>query len=104
MKLIQEAVTGAEELFNGNTPAAALAQFYRALNTRDFTLMKKNWNSSGEAVMDNPLGGIKRGWQEIGAVYQRLFSSEVNSGLNSTTTQYCIIARSSSRSAANEAG
>jgi hypothetical protein len=28
-----------------------------------------------EAVMDNPLGGIKRGWSEICQTYQRLFST-----------------------------
>lgn len=26
--------------------------------------------------MDNPLGGIKRGWDEIKGVYERLFSSQ----------------------------
>ena len=29
---------------------------------------------SAEIVMDNPLGGIKRGWHEVRSVYERLFS------------------------------
>jgi hypothetical protein len=39
----------------------ALAQFCRALNTRDLDLMQQNWVNTAEAAMDNPLGGIKRG-------------------------------------------
>jgi SnoaL-like domain len=72
---IQEPVTGQEQIPNFSDPLAALAQFYRALNSRDLELMKQNWDSSDEAVMDNPLGGIKRGWAEIGEIYRRLFAS-----------------------------
>jgi ketosteroid isomerase-like protein len=53
----------------------ALSEFYRALNNRDLDQMAHNWLQTDEAAMDNPLGGIKRGWEEIGAVYQRLFTS-----------------------------
>jgi ketosteroid isomerase-like protein len=54
-------------------PLQALAQFYRALNTRDMSLMEQNWDNTREPAMDNPLGGIKRGWAEIETVYERLF-------------------------------
>ena len=37
--------------------------------------MVRNWAQSDESVMDNPLGGIKRGWEEIRGVYERLFGS-----------------------------
>lgn len=72
---IQQPISG--DAYSGETldPIQALAQFYRALNTRDFELMQQNWSASEEAAMDNPLGGIKRGWNEIRAVYQRLFQS-----------------------------
>jgi ketosteroid isomerase-like protein len=70
---IQEAVTGREELGDLSQPRQALAQFYRAINNRDLNLMSQNWTPSAEAVMDNPLGGIKRGWSEIRTVYERLF-------------------------------
>ncbi len=53
----------------------ALAQFYRALNSRDIKLMQANWDNSAGAAMDNPLGGIKRGWTEIRALYERLFAT-----------------------------
>jgi len=72
---IQEPVTGREQIADPAQPQAALAQFYRALNGRDLALMEQNWESSPEAVMDNPLGGIKRGWREIRETYESLFSA-----------------------------
>jgi ketosteroid isomerase-like protein len=72
---IQTPVTGREDATDQRQTAHALAQFYRALNSRDLPLMQENWADSVEAVMDNPLGGIKRGWNEIRTVYERLFAS-----------------------------
>jgi ketosteroid isomerase-like protein len=37
--------------------------------------MEQNWDAGDDAIMDNPLGGIKRGWAEIRDVYERLFAS-----------------------------
>ncbi len=37
--------------------------------------MQANWDNSAGAAMDNPLGGIKRGWTEIRALYERLFAT-----------------------------
>jgi hypothetical protein len=72
---IQEPVSGREETVNSSEPLAALSQLYRALSSRDIVLMEQNWDANDEAVMDNPLGGIKRGWVQIRSVYQRLFAS-----------------------------
>ena len=71
--LVQGAITGNEELRDLTEPLQALAQFYRALNGRDIALMEQNWDNTEQAAMDNPLGGIKRGWAEIKPVYERLF-------------------------------
>jgi ketosteroid isomerase-like protein len=73
---IQEPVTGREELGDLSEPAQALAQFYRAVNTRDIDLLADNWDHSAQAAMDNPLGGIKRGWPEIRSVYERIFAGD----------------------------
>ncbi len=70
---IQEPVTGREQIADCGQPQAALSQFYQALNRRDLRLMEQNWDDSLEAAMDNPLGGIKRGWPQIRETYQRLF-------------------------------
>jgi len=75
METEQTPVTGREEK-GGLTPQMrALSGFYEALNERDLAKMALNWAQTDEAVMDNPLGGIKRGWEEIRGVYERLFSS-----------------------------
>ena len=52
-----------------------LSEFYHALNEHDLILMARNWAQVGEVAMDNPLGGIKRGWDEIRNVYEQIFSS-----------------------------
>jgi hypothetical protein len=60
-------VTGGEML-DPRTPLGALAEFYRAINKRDLSLVSQNWLASSEASMDNPLGGIRRGWDDISQV------------------------------------
>ncbi|KAB0667379.1 nuclear transport factor 2 family protein [Oryzomonas japonica] len=75
MKIEQVPVTGREDKNSLTPPLRALAEFYEALNGRDMEKMARNWAQSDEAVMDNPLGGIKRGWEEIRGVYERLFNS-----------------------------
>jgi ketosteroid isomerase-like protein len=74
MQPIQVPITGTEEISDTTQPTSALVQFYRAFNTRDLRMMAENWEQSEDIAMDNPLGGIKRGWQEIKAVYEHLFS------------------------------
>ncbi|GFE59768.1 nuclear transport factor 2 family protein [Geobacter sp. AOG2] len=75
MKIEHTPVTGREEKDNLMPQMRALSEFYEALNSRDMEKMAQNWVPSDEAVMDNPLGGIKRGWEEIRDVYERLFGS-----------------------------
>jgi ketosteroid isomerase-like protein len=53
----------------------AVAQFYRAFNSRDLALMAENWHDGPEAVMDNPVGGIRRGWSAIRTVYEGIFAA-----------------------------
>lgn len=36
--------------------------------------MSSSWAQGEDIVMDNPLGGIKRGWNEIRAVYESIFT------------------------------
>lgn len=67
-------VTGREPEATLGPQMRALSGFYRALNNRDLDLMACNWVQTEEAAMDNPVGGIKRGWDEIKVVYARIFS------------------------------
>jgi hypothetical protein len=73
-KPIATAVTGAGPKTDPTSPLGALDEFYRAFNARDLALMEQNWLNSAEASMDNPLGGIRRGWEGIATVYRRIFS------------------------------
>lgn len=75
MKVEQVSVTGREQKKQLTPQMRALSEFYQALNDRDMELMARNWAQTDEAVMDNPVGGIKRGWEEIRTVYERIFSS-----------------------------
>ena len=73
-KLEQKPITGREAIDDETSQFAALIQFYRAFNSRDMVGMKSNWQQSLDIAMDNPLGGITRGWDDIRAVYERIFS------------------------------
>jgi len=73
--ITEKAVTGKEEL-GESSPYSALIEFYKAFNNRDMELMRKNWSNSSETAMDNPLGGIKRGWSEIQQVYENIFNGK----------------------------
>lgn len=75
-KPIMAPITGREDPTDAREPDGALAEFYRAFNSRDLALMERNWDASDEASMDNPLGGIRRGWTDIRQVYERVFGGE----------------------------
>ena len=74
MKPIQQPITGKENQKKLQSPYSALVQFYYAFNNSDMDMMSKNWHQSDEIAMDNPLGGIKRGWSEISKVYEKIFN------------------------------
>lgn len=70
----QTPITGRENIKEVTPPLRALIEFYDAFNNRDLGKMSTNWARTAEISMDNPVGGIKRGWEEIGAVYEPIFN------------------------------
>ncbi|MBL1277082.1 MAG: nuclear transport factor 2 family protein [Ectothiorhodospiraceae bacterium] len=74
MNIDNKTITGQELTTSTTSPYAALADFYRAFNKQNFTLMADNWAKTTDASMSNPLGGIKRGWDDIKEVYQKIFN------------------------------
>lgn len=52
-----------------SAPLQALSDFYAAFNARDVQASMANWWDSPEAAMSNPIGGIRRGHNEIMAGY-----------------------------------
>ena len=67
-------ITGNEDQGDLSTPYKALVQFYHAFNSNDLEEMSRNWEPSEDIAMDNPLGDIKRGWDEISGVYEKIFN------------------------------
>ena len=76
MKIYTQAITGEETLADDVSPYSALVAFYAAFNQRNQQLMQHNWLQSEQASMSNPLGGVKRGWQQISQVYEKIFHGE----------------------------
>ena len=74
METIAKPITGKECLMTNDATRYALTGFYVAFNTRDLAAMSRNWAQTDDIVMDNPLGGIRRGWPAIREVYERLFT------------------------------
>ncbi|MBI5886270.1 MAG: nuclear transport factor 2 family protein [Deltaproteobacteria bacterium] len=78
MEPIQKAITGSEDQGGLTSAFQVLVQFYCAFNKRDIVMMEQNWANNNEIAMDNPLGGIKRGWNEIRSVYERIFNGSAD--------------------------
>ncbi len=76
MQPVQQAITGNEDQGDLSSPYQALVQFYCAFNTGNMAMMAANWALTDEIAMDNPLGGIKRGWPAIEAVYEVIFEGQ----------------------------
>lgn len=70
---IQDPVNGEQPLRSDNGAFNALVEFYQCFNHRDLPGLAGNWLSGGEPSMDNPIGGIRRGWEDIRAGYDKLF-------------------------------
>jgi ketosteroid isomerase-like protein len=68
----QTSITGAEYRGKAETPREALAQFYAAFNAADLAGLAESWDDRDDVSMDNPIGGIVRGWPEVRAVSERL--------------------------------
>ena len=75
VKPIQEPITGKEDLGDLSQPKQALAQFYKAFNTRDLKMIDDNFVASDEVAIDNPLGGIRRGSDVAHKMYDGVFKS-----------------------------
>jgi hypothetical protein len=69
----EQVITGAESLAGDGSAHDALIDFYRAFNARDIDSLARNWAAADMPSMDNPIGGIRRGWQSIHDGYLKLF-------------------------------
>lgn len=53
---------------------ALVESFYYAFNQRDINVFGKVWAAHELIQLNNPLGGILRGYEPIAALYQRVFT------------------------------
>src|SRR5437879_6845182 len=67
-------ITGTETQAKDGSPLDALIEFYRAFNAGDLDALAANWADGDAPSMDNPIGGIRRGWPAIREGYSKLFS------------------------------
>ena len=68
-------INGSEDLQDvDDNRLRSLITFHAAFNQRNLQLMRDIWLNSDEASMNNPAGGIMRGWKNIEAVYNRIFN------------------------------
>jgi len=73
MTASQAEITGTETHQGNGTALEALIGFYRAFNGGDLDALADNWAEGDAPSMDNPIGGIRRGWQAIREGYSKLF-------------------------------
>ena len=97
-------IDGTETGLAPNSPEAALSAFYAAFNGRDLAAMAANWLNSPDAAMSNPLGGVKRGWDEIEPVYRRIFGGPArvhvtyhDFAIYRTDAMFCAVGRERGR-------
>ncbi|MGH8779668.1 YybH family protein [Paraburkholderia sp.] len=67
-------ITGNEVHAEDGSALDALIRFYRAFNHGDLDALAANWAEGERPSMDNPIGGIRRGWSSIRDGYQKLFA------------------------------
>jgi hypothetical protein len=71
-------ISGNEPRKADGGPLDALIEFYRAFNAADLTGLEAVWLDGSTPSMDNPIGGIRRGWPEIAEGYSKLFEGPAN--------------------------
>ena len=66
-------ITGNEPRAGDGGPLDALIDFYRLFNAKDLDGLAAVWVAGDAPSMDNPIGGIRRGWPAIREGYSKLF-------------------------------
>jgi len=82
-------IDGNEPKAGDGGPLDALIEFYRSFNGKDLAGLESVWLAGRDPSMDNPIGGIRRGWSSIAEGYTKLFNgqAEVNVTFHDFTSQ-----------------
>jgi len=77
MQIETQPINGSENLDEISNPEIlSLSLFYSAFNRASMPLMELSWLNNDEVSMDNPIGGIRRGWDEIRNGYDKIFNGK----------------------------
>ncbi len=68
-----DVINGRNCYAGGSAPVLSLIAFYSAFNRCDLDMMTRCWLAGEGVSMSNPLGGLRRGWPEVRAVYECIF-------------------------------
>ncbi|MDW9413959.1 hypothetical protein GOB15_05715 [Sinorhizobium meliloti] len=66
-------ITGSETGPGDGSATDALIEFYRAFNAANLEALEAVWSEGEAPSMNNPIGGIRRGWSSIAEGYSKLF-------------------------------
>ncbi|MRG55335.1 hypothetical protein GF108_07035 [Phyllobacterium sp. SYP-B3895] len=82
-------INGDETKRGDGSPIDVLIEFYRAFNAADLQGLEAVWFNDTTPSMDNPIGGIRRGWDQIAEGYAKLFEgrAEVHVTFHDFTSQ-----------------
>jgi hypothetical protein len=69
-------INGTETAQEDGSALDALIRFYRAFNAGNLKGLEKVWLGGSDPSMDNPIGGIRRGWDQIADGYSKLFEGQ----------------------------
>src|SRR5882672_9382068 len=67
-------ISGKEAPAGHGSALDALIDFYLSFNSSDLDALAANWGDGEALSMDNPIGGIRRGWPAIKEGYAKLFN------------------------------
>jgi hypothetical protein len=69
-------ISGKEASAGDGSALDALIDFYRSFNASDLNALAANWADGEAPSMDNPIGGIRRGWPAIREVMRSCLAGQ----------------------------
>ena len=95
-----QCITGKEEPEGQSEIEKALINFYHAFNSRNALQATAAWWESDNVIMYNPIGGLRCGYNDIQAAYDKIMSGSVHVyvefydyAIYATAQQCCAVGR-----------
>ena len=59
-----------------SVPELAIYGFYKAFNEKNMAAITKIWANTEDNTIENPAGGIRRGWSDLKWAYEKVLGSQ----------------------------